>query len=241
MCLLMLASQTSTASVNSHTQTSPLQNGTTTSSSSFIVTIIIVVIILAVATITVIIVIVVVGFLFLLLRRKKKLKLESTTDQTCHNTMEMLPKTSHDVSYSNTDNNLDTNEGDGYYAEVEKKQKTFKNASVTDNLENDNIPFEENEQSPGVGQLYSVVDKSAAKKERHEVDLHGSSDISEMYSVVNKKSKKVRKESAPTEPQEKNALYAVVDKSEKKKRKSEEQNISQMYAVVNKSKKNSKS
>ena len=158
-----------------------------------------------------------------------------------YNTMEILPKTSHDVSYSNTDNNLDTNEGDGYYAEIEKKHKTFKNASVTDNPENDNIPFEENEESPGVGQLYSVVDKSEAKKERHETDFHEGSDISEMYSVVNNKSKKIRKESAPTEPQEKNALYAVVDKSEKKKRKSEEQNISQMYAVVNKTKKNSKS
>ena len=85
------------------------------------------------------------------------------------------------------------------------------------NSKNDIILCEKNEESPDIGLLYSVVDKSAAKKERHETDLHKSSDTSEMYSVVNKKSNKVRKESAPVEPQEKNDLYAVVDISEKKK------------------------
>ena len=71
-----------------------------------------------------------------------------------------------------------------------KKLKTNKNASVNVNSKNDNILCKKNEESPDIGQLYSVVDKSAAKKERHETDLHGSSDISEMYSVVNKKSNK---------------------------------------------------
>ena len=128
------------------------------------------------------------GILIYFFRIKKIWKLEPMTNQTCHNTTDMLEisaKTSHDIlSYSNTNN------GDCYYAEVEKKHKTNKNASVNVNSKNDSILCEKNEESPDIGQLYSVVDKSAAKKESHETDLHGSSDISEMYSVVNKKSNK---------------------------------------------------
>ena len=87
--------------------------------------------------------------------------------------LEISAKNSHDIlSYSNTNNDPDTNGGDGYYAEVEKKHKTHKNASVNVNSKNDNILCKKNEESPDIGQLYSVVDKS--------------SDISEMYSVVNK-------------------------------------------------------
>ena len=120
----MLAPLTSsTASVNSLTQTSSSQNTTTSNSSLFKVTIVIAIIIVAVAISTTIIVMA--GILIFFLRRKKKWKLEPTTNQTCHNTTDMLEisaKTSHDIlSYSNTNNDPDTNEGDGYYAEVEKK------------------------------------------------------------------------------------------------------------------------
>ena len=232
MCLPMLAPQTSTASVKSHTQTSSPQNVATSSSPSFNLTIVIIMMV-AFAILTIIIM---VGFLIFLLRRKKKLKLESMTNQTCHNATEMLAKTSHNLSYSNTNNDLDASDGDGYYAKVEKKHKTLNSVSVIENSKNAILCREKNEESPDIGQLYSVVDKSAAKKDRHEADLHESSDFSEMHSVVNKKSNKVRKESVPIEPQEKNDLYAVVDKSEKKKRKTKEQNIMQMYAVVNKTK-----
>ena len=91
------------------------------------------------------------------------------------------------------------------------------------NSKNDNILCQKNEESPDIGQLYSVVDKS--------------SDISEMYSVVNNKSNKVRKEMHQLNHKRRMPCMLWLIKV-KNRRESPKNQTTQIYAVINKSKKN---
>ncbi len=107
---------------------------------------------------------------------------------------------------------------------------------------------------PDKTELYAEVDKTKKKKSKA-VDA-SSTDISDMYAIVDKKAKKNRKKIEVNGNQDCSELYSVVDKSKKKKalnkidvdaalmysaidktRIEEDKSVSQLYAAVNKPKK----
>ncbi len=220
----------------------------TTTSSTTSASISIVPIIIVIVTIVVLISVTVPLILLIVFRKKicgsnwsiQSAKDSSTTIENCQ-AIEKIPDGSSGYEMGN-----DKKYEDSYdtYTQVFDKK-------VNENGKEGETPFD---CGPDKTELYAEVDKTKKKKSKA-VDA-SSTDISDMYAIVDKKAKKNRKKIEVNGNQDSSELYSVVDKSKKKKalnkidvdtpqmysavnkaRSEEDKNVSQLYAAVNKPKK----